>query len=138
MFGKLKDKLKGAISDKISEISPIDLNCIDLDSVKSQAIEKVADLDYPKVNEKLEMIPSKFANEKNYAINLITVLSDASGNYKQSTSENKEEEFITFITSNIDLEDTMKVIEPVWDFIPYGKVIKYGMNYIIKKNKKKK
>lgn len=139
MFGKLKKKLTEKITDKIAEVSPIDLDTIKagIDSAKSKAIEKVTAVDYATIPERLELIPAQLEYEKRHAMDLIFVLNEASEQYKLSSSENKEDEFVSYISDNIDIVKTLDVMEPVWEYVPYGSVIKTGLNFIVKKKKKK-
>ena len=105
-----------------------------LGNAKSAGIKKIAELDYSKMPQYMESIPAKYEHQKNLASKLLVLIEGASNEYNCS-SENKEEVFISYLANNadFDLEETIKVIEPIWEYVPGGKIINIGLKYVAKK-----
>ena len=129
MFGKLKKSISETVSKSIDSI--------DFTQAKSAAVNKIADVDYNAMTEHIDNVPSKYDENKKEAKKLMTVLDEASRQFKGSTSENKEDEFINYVSDRVNLEQTVLIIEPVMEFVPGGTIIMFGLNYIVKKRKKR-
>lgn len=101
---------------------------------KSIIIKQVTSVNYDKTLNRVKALEGKVPNSQNL-IAPIQLLQEASTNYNQSESENKDAEFINYIIKNIDAQQVLDTIEPIIQYIPNGNYIVMGLRFIIKMKK---
>lgn len=136
-ISKLKDMIpKEMPSVSMPKVSLGGLKNINLGNTKSSVISKAAGIDYSNVAKHLDVVPVEYEAQAGVARGLMGVLGEASRIYNSADPATRDDQFITHLKNNVNLEQTVTIIEPVMEYVPYGKVIMMGLNYLVNKTKK--
>ena len=120
--------LKSIFSDsaaKIKDAVPSGAN------VKASLIKQAVTTDYGKLEQSINLASGEVPATDSL-MPVISVLKLASETYNESTSENREDEFVNCLIENIDAEAVLKEIEPYIQLIPSGNYIVLILRMIVK------
>lgn len=120
--------LKSIFSDsatKIKDVIPTGA------SVKTSLIKQAVTTDYGKLEQSINLASGEVP-ATDCLIPVIDVLKLASETYNESTSENREDEFVNCLIENIDAEAVLKEVEPYIQLIPSGNYIVLILRMIVK------
>jgi hypothetical protein len=102
----------------------------------SGIVEKIVSIDYLKaiefINKKESMIPGA-----EIILATLVTLNNASNEYRSSKEDkNKNQQFLTSVVNNIDHGKTIAALKPVVRLIPYGGVLLFVLEMIVKFKRK--
>jgi hypothetical protein len=121
--------------NKLSVSSDIDTPQSTKIDVKSIVVRNIVNIDYDTVLIGLNLCKVLVPSSVTHGIRLIK---SASILYKESDSENREDDFVNYLTDNLDAEYILNDIKPIVKMIPFGGLIMLLIKYIIKRQKHKK
>jgi len=127
-----KTKILDTVKNKVSETSSSAVNLMSNsgEMVKSVVVKQAVEINYETVLLALTKAKVSIPSSLNHGIEIIKNAADI---YNKSVSENKDDEFISYLVENLDAKHILNDITPIVKIIPFGSIIMYLLRFIIRK-----